>query len=399
VPGSEGETRGVARYAELFANDHARGLFAWSIVARMPLGMAALALVLLVRGAGGDYGEAGLVAAAYGAGVAVGAPYGGRRVDRRGARRVLQWRMVVYPSLFGLVAVLGEVEAPPAAIAAASAAAGLTMAPVSSVLRTIWPDVAGADGANTAYALDAALQEMIWVGGPLLVAVLAAIDPAAAVAGVAVVAGFGTLMFLRIPPVRAAGPAEVRHSSRLGALSAVGVRTVTLLSLFLGLGFGSLEIAVPAFADLEGNRALAGVGLAGFALGSLVGGLLAGLRPLRDEGARIVAGAFALAAVMALPLASTSMLTMTALLFVAGLPIAPTVAAVYGLLGRVAAAGSVAEAFSWFGTAIGIGIAAGSVAGGMLIDSRGWRSSVLLAVGCVAVGAVLTLLRRGTLAP
>jgi predicted MFS family arabinose efflux permease len=156
---------------------------------------------------------------------------------------------------------------------------------------------------------------------------------------------------------------------------------------------------VPAFADLEGNRALAGVGLAGFALGSLVGGLLAGLRPLRDEGARIVAGAFALAAVMALPLASTSMLTMTALLFVAGLPIAPTVAAVYGLLGRVAAAGSVAEAFSWFGTAIGIGIAAGSVAGGMLIDSRGWRSSVLLAVGCVAVGAVLTLLRRGTLAP
>ena len=39
--------------------------------------MAPLALVLLVRGAGGDYAEAGLVAAAYGIAVAVGAPYGG----------------------------------------------------------------------------------------------------------------------------------------------------------------------------------------------------------------------------------------------------------------------------------------------------------------------------------
>ena len=52
-------------------------------------GMAALALVLLVRGTGAGYGEAGLVAAAYAVAVAIGAPYGGRQVDRRGAGRVL----------------------------------------------------------------------------------------------------------------------------------------------------------------------------------------------------------------------------------------------------------------------------------------------------------------------
>ena len=83
------EARGVARYRELFANDHAAGLFVWSIVARLPNGMAALALVLLVRGGGASYAEAGLVAAAYGIAVAIGAPYGGRQVDRRGARLVL----------------------------------------------------------------------------------------------------------------------------------------------------------------------------------------------------------------------------------------------------------------------------------------------------------------------
>ena len=176
------------------------------------------------------------------------------------------------------------------------------------------------------------------------------------------------------------------------------MRTIALLAVFMGLGFGALEIAIPAFADTVGNRALAGVALAGFSAGSLVGGLLAGLRPSRDERRRIIFGMFALAGVMALPLAASSLLTMTALVFCAGLPIAPVVAALYGQLGKVAATGTVAEAFSWFGTSISIGLAAGSIAGGALIDARGWRASALLAVACVAAGAVSTALRRGTLA-
>lgn len=393
------EVRGVARYRELFANDHAAALFAWSIVARLPLGMAALALILLVRSAGGDYAEAGLVTAAYGVAIAIGAPYAGRQVDRRGPRVVLYRRTIVYPALFGLVAVLGELDAPIPLFAVAAAASGLTIAPVSSALRSIWPDVAGVEGASTAYSLDAALQELIWVGGPLIVAVLAAIDPVGAVAGVAVIAAVGTFAFSRIPPVREAGPAEVRHSSKLGALSAVGVRTIALLALWMGLGLGCLEIAVPAFADTEGNRALAGIGLAGFAAGSLVGGLIAGLRPPRDERRRIVVGAFVLAVLMLLPLAATSIATMALLLFCAGLPIAPVVAAVYGQVGRVAAEGSVAEAFSWFGTAISIGISGGSLVGGLLIDSGSWRWSALLGVALVAVGAGVTALRVRTLAP
>ena len=393
------EARGVARYRELFGNQYAASLLASSIVARLPIGMAALALVLLVRGAGAGYGEAGLVAAAYAIAVAIGAPYGGRQVDRRGARLVLRRRMVLFPALFGFVAVLGEIGAPIAVIAVAAAAAGLTVAPVASVLRSIWPTVAGADGARTAYALDAALQEVVFVGGPLLVAVLAAIAPVAAVAGAAVIAAVGTYVFSRLPPVREAGPAEQRHSARLGALSAVGVRTIALLSLWLGLGFGAVEIAVPAFAEAHGNRALAGVALAGFSAGSLVGGLIAGLRPTSDERRRIIFGTGALTGLMALPLAAQSVGSMALLLFFAGLPIAPVVAGMYGQIGRVAAAGSVAEAFSWFGTAVSIGIAGGSVAGGWLIDSYSWRAAVLLGIACLGLGALLTALRHATLAP
>ncbi len=393
------QTRGLARYRELFANPYAGALLGWSIVARLPNGMAALALVLLVRATGAGYGQAGLVAAAYGVAVAIGAPYGGRQVDRRGAHRVLRVRMVLYSALLGSVALLGEIGAPIALIALVAAATGVTMAPVSSVLRSIWPRVAGEDGAKTAYALDAALQEVIFVGGPLLVALLATIDPAAAVAGAAVLAFVGTFAYARLPPIRAAGAAEDRHTSRLGALSSVGVRTLALLSLCLGLGFGAAEIAVPAFAELQGNRAFAGVALAGFSCGSLVGGLVAALRPSRDERRRIMLGSCALVMLMLLPLLAGSIVTMTLLLFFAGLPIAPVVAAIYGQIGQVAAAGSVAEAFSWFGTSVSIGIAGGSVAGGWLIDASGWHAAVLLGVGCLGAGAVLVALRRSTLAP
>ena len=398
MPGAR-ETRGVARYRELFGNRYAASLLAWSIVARIPNGMAALSLVLLVRATGAGYGEAGLVAAAYAVAVAVGAPYGGRQVDRRGAARILRRRLVLYSSLFGATALLGAVDAPVPLIAALAAAAGLTMAPVSSVLRSIWPTVAGEDGARTAYALDAALQEVIFVGGPLLVALLATLDPAAAVAGAAVIAAVGTFAFMRLPPVRASQPAENRHSSRLGALSSVGVRTLALLSFCLGLGFGSAEIAIPAFAEAQGNRALAGVVLAGFSLGSLLGGLVAALRPSRDERRRIMLGTFLLALLLGLPLLAGSLAGMTALFFVAGFPVAPVIAAIYGQIGRIAAAGSVAEAFSWFGTAVSVGVAGGSIAGGWLIDSSDWRAAVVFGVALVAVGAVVVTIRRGTLAP
>lgn len=360
---TEVEARGIARYRVLFAHSHVKAMLAWAIVARLPVGMTALALVLLVRASGNGYGAAGLVAAAYSLAVAVGAPYSGRQVDRRGAARVLRRRLVVFPALLALVALLGEVDVPVWVLALPAAAAGLAIPPVSSTLRSIWPEVLGEDGARTAYALEAALQEVIFVGGPMLVAVLAAVSPVAAVLGAAVAAAVGTFAFVRLPPVRDARPSEIQHGSRLGALSSPGVRTIALIALSLGLAFGAVEIAAPAFAELEGNRALAGIALAGFAAGSLVGGLVAGLRPARSERRRLLLGAVGFAAVLALPLLAGSLVGLTLLLFVAGLPIAPMVAAAYGLIGRVAAPGSVAEAFAWFGTAVSTGIAGGSISG------------------------------------
>ena len=153
---------------------------------------------------------------------------------------------------------------------------------------------------------------------------------------------------------------------------------------------------MPAFAEARGARELGGIAIACFAGGSLVGGLVAGMRASRDDIRRFVAGSFALAgALLGLQLA-VSLPSLYLLAFVAGLPIAPTVAALYTLIDRTARTGTAAEAFAWFGTAISVGIAAGSAVAGVLIDERGVRWAFGLGAAAALSGAFLAWSRRRT---
>jgi MFS family permease len=390
---------GLARYREFLRTPHAAAMLGWSIFARLPTGMASLGLILLVRHAGGSYAEAGAVTAAHAAAIAVGAPYAGRRVDRLGAARVLVPRALLYPAFLGGTALLAVLDAPPLALLPLAAAAGLAMPPVGASLRTLWSTVARGDLAQTAYAVEASFQELLFVVGPLAVAVLAALTPPLGIAGACAVALVGTLGFARLAPVRESVGVEVEGSRRWGALAAPGIRTIVLLSTCMGFAFGAAEIAVVAFADEEGNRALGGIALAAFAGGSLVGGFVTGLRPTRDEPRRLVLSSAVLAAFLGLPLLASSMGMLTALMFLAGLPIAPLVAAAYGVVAAAAAGGSVAEAFAWLSTAVTTGVAAGTVVGGWLVDADGSEASFLLAVGAGAAAFAVGLTFRDSLRP
>jgi MFS family permease len=374
-------------------------MFAWSILARMPVGMVPLALILLVRGEGGSFGEAGVVVASYALAVAVGSPYAGRRVDRRGPRGVLVLRGLVYPTCLLAAVALALADAPVLVLAPVAAAAGVSLPPVAATLRTLLTRLVGPDLLSTAYSVDAVLQEIFFIAGPLAVALLALLTPGAALVGAAAAAALGTLAFVRIGPVGAATPVERGHDRRFGAMGFAGMRTVVLLAVSWGLAFGAIEVATPAFAEQHGNRALAGVALAAFSAGSLVGGIFAGMRPVPDERRRLLVAAAALATCLALPIAATSIAAYCVLIFVAGLPIAPGVAAAYGLVGKVVVSGSHAEAFAWIGTAVSSGIAVGAAAGGWLVDGAGVRVALAAGSAAAAVGFVSCLLRRRTLRP
>jgi MFS family permease len=389
---------GARRYRELLGQPHAKALIGWSMLGRLPLGMAPLALLFVVRAEGYGYGAAGAAVALYAISVGIGAPVRGRQVDRDGPARVLRVRAVVYPALLAVVVVLAAVDAGIVPITIAAALAGFSLPPLSSTVRIVWPRLAPNDLRSTAYALEAALQEVFFVGGPLVAAGLAAVEPTAAVVGCGLACFVGTTATARLPPVRDTPPSRTTGAGVLGALGSPGVRTVVLYAIAAGVAFGAVELAMPAFAEEHGARELGGVAIACFAAGSLVGGLIAGMRPLRSELRRFLMGALALVvALLGLQLA-VSVPTLCLLAFVAGLPIAPTVAALYSAIDRTARAGTAAEAFAWFGTAISIGIAGGSAVAGALVDERGVRWAFGFASAFALVGVLLGWARRDTLA-
>lgn len=389
---------GLARYRALFQVPHVNRLVLSGLLARLPMGMVGLALLLLVRDNGGSYAAAGAVSGAYFVATAIGAPIAGRLVDRRGQTRILLPRALIFPFVLLGVCALALLDAPLLAIAICAAAAGALMPPVGASLRSLWPRLfADAERRSTAYALEASLQEIFFVVGPLLVALLTAIaSPVLALAVAALAGGVGTALVALSEPVRAWQPEEERHAgSILGALESPGVRTIILLAGCLGLGFGGTEVGMPAFAEGHGGAELGSVPLALFAGGSLVGGLIAGARATGHPLRLLRISTFVLVIGLALPLLATSLPAMSVLAFLAGLPIAPAVMAAYGLIDTVARRGTAAEAFAWISTAVWIGLAAGTAAGGALIDAFGVRASFTFGCAAVLAGAILAAFSPG----
>jgi MFS family permease len=387
----------LARYGALFRVPHVRRLVLSGLLARLPMGMIGLALLLLVREQGGSYAAAGLVSGCYFVATAVGAPIAGRLVDRRGQARILLRRAVIFPALLGAVCALALLDGPFVLIGAAAAAAGALMPPVGSSLRALWPRLfSDAELRAAAYALEASLQEISFIVGPLLVALLAAaVSPVLALGVAAAASAVGTTLIAIAEPVRAWRPDERHAASVLGALESRGVVTIVTLSACLGLGFGATEVGFPAFAEGHGGAELGSIPLSLFAAGSLVGGLIAGARVTMPPLRLLRLSALLLALGLALPLLGWSLPSMSVLAFLAGLPIAPVVMSAYGLIDAVAKRGTAAEAFAWITTAVFAGFSVGMALGGTLIDEVGVKASFGLGTAAVSLGALLVALGPG----
>jgi MFS family permease len=395
----------VRRYAEVLRVPHVAMLVASTWVARFPIGINALALILYLREQTGSYAVAGIVAGGLAAGSGVGAPVQGRLVDRFGQRRVLVPLAFVHALALGSIVAFTELGAPTAVLLACSFAAGFAIPPTSAVLRSMWPDLLRErpDLIAAAYALDSVTTELIFIAGPLLTALIAAaMSPAAALIISAVSVMLGTIAFTAQAPSRAIRPDPEAHAAagRLGALASPGVRSLVLTSLPAGIGIGICEVTLPAFSDAEGSRALAGVLLAMWSIGSAAGGLAFGAWHRRPPLQRVHLAVTALLPLALLPLAADASVPMMALLVLpAGMFIAPLLATRNELIGWVAPPGAKTEAYTWPVTAFVGGISIGSAMAGGIVEASSWRLAFLVAAGAAAVGAVVAFSRRATLAP
>jgi MFS family permease len=392
----------MSRYAAILREPHVAALLAATVLARFPIGINALALVLYLEAERGSFAVAGAVAGALAAGSGIGAPVQGRLVDALGPRRVLVPLAAVHAAALGAIVAGTEAGLPGVALALGGLLAGLAIPPTSSVLRAMWPSLLRGrpDLIQAAYALDSVMIELLFVAGPLVTAAVATVlSPAAALAVSAVSVMAGTAGFTALPPARALRPDRARREAGLlGALGSPGVRTLVLTSLPAGIGIGICEVALPAFGDALGDAATGGLLLAVWSVGSAAGGLAYGAlanRPPLDLVHLVVA---ALLPLGLLPLAAAPSLAVMALLVIpAGLFVAPLLATRNELIGWVAPRGARTEAYTWPLTAFVGGIAIGSALAGVIVEAASWRTAFLAAGAFAAVGAALAVARRGTI--
>jgi MFS family permease len=388
----------LAHYATFFRLPGVPRLLVTALVARMPVGMMSLALLMHLRELSGSFAFAGGIVGTYLAAMAVGAPIQGRLADRYGPRGLLIATGLIQPVALGLLLFAGPLHLALAAIGPLAAIAGAFMPPISVLTRTLWRHrFEHTDERRTAFAVDSVLIEINFTIGPALVGLLLLLGtPALAFGATWLAAASAAPLFALSGAQRYWKRSPAAAHRLLGPLTEPKLLVAYATSTALTFSFGMLEVGYPGFAARAGMPAFGGALLAICSIGSALGGVAYGgihlALPLERQLPRLLlllavpfgAHAFVASAWVLAPLA-----------LVAGLMIAPALTALSLLVTQYAPAHYATEAFTWMQTCILFGVGGGMAVGGQLIETVGpWGAFACAAVAAVVAAMVALLLRR-----
>jgi len=371
----------VKSYIDLLRTPGVARIIAAQLTARFPGGMLSLAYLLHIEQIMDSYGAAGLVLAATSVGQAIAGPLTSRWMGVWGMRKVITLTLVVcaacifsialVPMTLPLYMLVGFVG-------------GLSMPPIQPAVRTIYPKMVTSRQLTPLFSLDASAQEIIWVAGPVIatfVATQISTSLAIIVAGSFLIVG--GIWFIASPEV---GRVRIPRSKRSFG-TVLGRKPVLLATItgFLLVGAcAAVEAGVVATFGHGGPEA--GIVLAIWALGSLVGGLSLGHVPIGPWA--LARRMFLVFAGMAIAMAFLDFWWLTFALLIAGIGIAPALAVIFAIVSSSVKFSDTAEAYGWVGTGQLIGAAIGSAIAGFLIDANGaiggfWAAAAFALLGFI----------------
>lgn len=360
-------------------------MFAASMLGRLPIGLTGLAVLLLMQTSSGSFALGGAAAACYVSGLALAAPLLGRLIDRHGPRRVLLPCAFAFPAALALLVVVSRTEQFAWLAFLAAAAAGASFPPISVCMRTYFRQTFADDALlAVAYSTESVLIEIIFIVGPLLVALFVALASATSAVLFSAACGLaGTLLFLGSPALRAWRIETRTRRSLLGPLANRAFVHLVALVLCFATAFGFLEIGITAYAVERKDAAFAGVLLGVMSAGSALGGIVYGGRGWHVPLGRQFSVALALTAlglgVLAIPWSPWAFAAWSAL---AGIAIAPALIIQSMLVTKTALPEHSTEAFTWVTSALLAGVGIGLALGGVLLER--FSASSAFAAGALA---------------
>lgn len=430
-----------AVYRDLLRIRSVRMLLIVGMIARFPHSAAGVLLLLhVVQTLDRGYAEAGAVAAVVTIGIAVGAPWRGRRIDSVGLRRALIPSVIAEAVIWSIAPHL-----PYQWLLVAALIGGLFTLPAFSVIRQALGVLVDGDRRRTAFTLDAISTEIIFMAGPAVGVVLA--TQVSTVLGLTLV-GFATasaglfLMWFN-PPTRSRQPdaAMVRDSAmvpdaavvpdaamvpaaapvgigeaaadligsqdagsgtqggthggasllRRGARSAFPWLTVPLVVVMViaagaGLVLSGSEVGIVAALELAGQEGQLGLVFLAWCAASVLGGLLYGALHHPVPPSLLLLGM----ALLTLPMSfADTTLSLVLLSIPAGLLVAPVLSAASEKVADLVAEDRRGEAMGWYGSALTSGVALGAPLAGILIDISGpWGGFTAVSLVAALIGVI-----------
>lgn len=390
-------------YRALLNRPGVRRFAAAGLLARLPMSTVGISTTLMVQIQYDRWEIAGRVAAV---GVIVWALQTmptARLIDRKGQRAMapLAVLFVIGVLILGVTAMMRGPEWLLWVGAATSSVSG----PLGSLTRARWSHILdNDDDIHTAFSLEGALDEVLFVAGPALATAMAyAVHPTSGLVLAVVANVIGLTLLLRErstePPARGDGPGQ-----GLGRKVPAGVIATAFIALALGAMFGAFDISTVAFAKASGHGWAGGLVLGVISAGSFVGGLAYGARTWKSPlWKRLLVGAVLLGLGFSTLALLPNLVSFAAVGFVVGMTIAPSITAQDSVAQRLVPQDQLIEGMAWLRIGLGGGVAVGGWLSGRLIDQEGFRAGLhVMAFSAIAV-AVFALagtwwIRRDTLA-
>ncbi|BDR53405.1 MFS transporter [Bombiscardovia nodaiensis] len=412
-PGAAGKTG--SPYAALFRLPGAKGFCIAAAIARLPVAMMGLGIVLALNHVYNNWTSAGLMSAVFTFSAAVVTPFYARLFDRFGQRRVGLVVLVVQ-ALAMLAFAFGAMNRIRLGLLFVLAIVmGLTQFAFGALVRTRWAWALAPQGAkgeellNTAYALESGVDECVFILGPILSAWLAtSVSPVSQLFVPIAALLIGGLVFFSLrstepPAITAVSQAQLgqpgreasspvdaggvvkpgAHQGRYKAKSALSYPVVLLLFVIFvvfNMSFSAVDVTVTALTKQMGREGIVGLQLALIAVGSLCGALIFGSLKLRGSRWRYLTMYLALLTLgyIGFRLTMHNLVLLGLVEVVTGLCVSPIYATGNLLVRSTVDSSALTEGLSWLNTGSSIGTSLGSTLAGVALDSFGPTGGMMI---------------------
>ena len=397
-------------YAQLFRIPGTKAFCVSGAIARLPMSMMGLGIVLALNHMYDNWTIAGVMSAAYVLATAAVTPLYARLFDRFGQRKVGPVILTVQIIVMLGFAFAALMRVPIPLLFVLAVVMGMTQFSFGALVRTRWAYVLDRadkeDLLNTAYALESAIDEIVFIFGPILAcafggAVFFALRDTQppVLREITVVAADTDDADVRLAAGGAAGAAVSadrfdldrlktgdRDRNKRNVLTYAGVLPLLAVFIVFNMAFTAFDTSMTAVMKSLHLDSVLGVQLAMLAVGSCMGALVFGSRELKGSRWRHMIMFLALMTVgfVVIHLCQGNLIVMGLVEILTGLTISPVFASGNLVVKETVPEESLTEGLSWVSTAGTMGASFGSMITGIVLDH--FNPSAGLSLPAVFVG-------------